>query len=190
MAFTSTQTPLARLQEILAMLDFVSQLLPVGTETPFEQVLVALDQDTPDDQPSEYVMQIFFAEDVMRASGLTEVEAASSSTLQFMLELPVDCSGLSAERLLETYSALNLFTQIMPLGNLGLNADKQIYFRYGHVGESQNMNASLISELITMFGYFLTQFGPLLGDFVGSQQSVEALMQETGFHKAFAGFKA
>ncbi|MEZ0374194.1 MAG: hypothetical protein ACAI44_34200 [Candidatus Sericytochromatia bacterium] len=191
MAFTSTQSPLARLQEVLFMLDYVSQHLPVGSETPFEQVLVALDQDLPENAEAQYVMQLFFAEDVMRASGLPEMQEGldHTATLQFMLEFPVDCSRLTPERQLATFSALNLFTQVMPLGNLGINQDKKIFFRYGMMGESQNMNASLVAELIGMFGFFLSQFGPLLQNFVTSDKSVEALMEETGFHKAFAGIQ-
>lgn len=182
---TSTETPLARLQSILALLDYTCQHLPVDAATPFEQVLVVLDPDLEAEAAAHYVLQLFFAEDVMRASGMAELEQDQSATLQFMLELPVDCSQLSDARLLESFAALNLFTQLLPMGNLGLNAEKKVYFRYAAVAESQNMNAGLIADLIGMFRFFLTHFGPLLADFVNSEQSVSELMAQTGFHKAF-----
>lgn len=190
MALTATQTPLARLNEILFMLGYVTQHLPIDPKTPFEQVLVALDEDLPDDAEAHYVMQLFFTEDVMRASGLGDENVGNAATLQFMIELPVDCSTLSPERQLETFSALNLFTQIMPLGNLGINNEKKVYFRFGMVGDDQNMNATRIAELIGMFSFFLTQFGSLLQSFVTSDKNVATLMEETGFHKAFAEMKS
>ncbi len=192
MSLTSTQTPLARLNDILTMLDYGTQLLPVSKENGFEQLLVALDREVPADGEARYVMQLFFAEDVMRASGIPEMQEGSenSATLQFMLELPVACANLNPARLLETYEALNLFTQTMPLGNLGLNQDRNVYFRYAHTAEDKNMNASRIAELIGMFGFFLTQFGPLLNDFVTNNQDVMTLMQEAGFHNVMADLKS
>lgn len=187
MAFTTTQSPLARLNEILSMLNYVSQHLPIDPKTPFEQVLVALDENLAEDAEAHYVMQLFFTEDVMRATGLTDENLDNSATLQFMIELPVDCSHLSPERQLETFAALNLFTQSMPLGNLGLNNDKRVYFRYGMVGDDQNMNATRVAELIGMFGFFLTHFGSLLQNFITSDKTAIELMEETGFYKAFAG---
>ena len=185
MNFTPTQTPLDRLQTVLSMLDYPCQLLPAEGEKSFEQVILALDEQIEPDTPAQYVMQIYFAEDAMRATGLGIEAEDRTATLQFMLELPIDCSGLSDARQLQTFAALNTLTQIMPAGNLGINSAKKIYFRYAHMGDSQNMNASLIADLVGMFGYFLTQFGPLLADFVTSDKDVETLMAETGLYKAF-----
>lgn len=185
MNFTTTQTPLHRLQTVLTMLDYSCQLLPIHTDNPFEQILIALDEQIAADAEAQYVMQIFFAEDAMRATGLAIDADDTTATLQFMLELPVDCQGLPDARLLQTYAALNTLTQIMPIGHLGLNADKKIYYRYALVGDSQNMNASLIADLIGMFSFFLNQFGPLLADFVTNDKDVETLMAETGLQKVF-----
>ena len=107
-----------------------------------------------------------------------------------LVELPVDCTTLSAERQLETFKALNLLTQLMPLGNLGLNSQHKVYFRYGLAADLQTLSATQVAELVGMFGFSLTQFGPLLADFVDSNKDVLTLMQETGFHKAFEGLAA
>lgn len=185
MNFTPTQTPLNRLETVLSMLDYPCQLLSIDDGNPFEQIIVALDEQLEADQEARYVMQIFFAEDAMRASGLAIESEDPTATLQFMIELPVDCQGLSDARLLQTYEALNTLTQLMPIGNLGLNNTKKVYYRYALMGDSQNMNATLIADLIGMFGFFLNQFGPLLTEFVASDKDVETLMQETGLNKAF-----
>lgn len=187
-------TPLTRLFEFLLYLGFSAEHLPASAELRFENLLVVLDEETADmpdgDAPREarYVAQLFFTEDVLQGPELPELkgELDRSSTLQFLVNLPIYLQDLPLQRQLEAYQLLMLCSQIIPLGYFGLNQEGQVYLSYALKAESQDIQVPLIVEILELLSFFIHRLMPWVETLAGSETPLPELI--TGLEKSLALF--
>lgn len=157
------QSPLERIQQPLSLVGFETCLLPKGPESPFEQLLVALDSDLEDDQEAQLVLQLFFTRDAAKDAE-TEPLQSALSVLQFFVALP---ETLPEAHLIEAWRLCAFFTQLMPMGAFQITPQNRPYYRYCHLSTG---NTALkpetvveILELISLFVNTLTSHLPALG---------------------------
>lgn len=178
----SEESPLSRLKSLLDAVHLPAYLMAASPEIPFEQLLVSLAPASEEagsaDSESHYVMQLRFAEDILRAARPLDPQAAEapeahaidSSTLQFFMELPMD---LHPERLLETYRLLDAYSKLLPYGALHLTESGEapgLFFNYNLAASSQDISALLIIDILESLQFFLGLFVP----------RIESLQREGG----------
>lgn len=191
----STKTPMQKLFETLDKSGYPSLYAEPDEDMPIEQIFVALDQDekapAKEDEDDEaayrYVLQFYFMEDALEAEPELEVEGLEhSTTLQILMDIPVSFEGLSAERALEGWKLLNIFTQILPVGNFGLSNDKMVFFRYGMMAKDKaSHNPSVIIDLIDMLDLYLPVMIESLEALATTDQDIKDILAETGLNTFF-----
>ncbi len=133
---TAKHPALHIVQQKLEDLGFDATFIPANAddELGFDSLLIILD-DEPSEDDLKYGLQAFFVEDMMAAESpdLPEDEQPDFSTLQFLLELPIDWSEFQGERLLEAYRLLAACSQKMPLGYFSLEEGEVYYDVAGQV---------------------------------------------------------
>jgi hypothetical protein len=183
-------SPLTQLHEILTACGYPCQHMPPKQEQPFEQLLVALDaEDTPNEE-FQYVMQVFFLEDVLK---VTNPEAYGSESiqgpacLQMVLELPVYYEHLGHERRAEALGLLMNLSKAMPIGAWGIQGEKhQVYLRYALVGTDQNLDGRAVKESLDMLSFFVRTMAPALQAFIDQNLSWEQALEATGLPQELA----
>lgn len=178
-------TPLQRLFEFLLYLGYEAERLVPGPEVHFESLLVVVDPPLPEDAEgpapeAQYVAQVFFSEDILKRPELAELQAelARSSTLQFLVTLPLHYSGLSQQRLLDAYQLVMACSQILPLGYMGINKEQQVYVNYALKAESQDIGIPLIIEILEQLGFFIQLMMPALQALKEGNQPVAELVTQ------------
>lgn len=184
---TAPHTPLSRLEMLLRYLDFDVHFLPKGEESPFEALLVALDEtqtqpETPATPESEhdyaYVAQIFFNEDLLQSEQLPEIqrELEQAVTLQFLIHTSLDASALSPERLLELYRFLTTCNRVLPLGHFDLDPDQQLFLHYGLRAENRDLPATLVVDTLENFAFFVNRMAPLVQELIATERPLAELV--------------
>lgn len=185
-----SNSPLTQLNEILTACGYPCQHMPMKQEQPFEQLLVALDaEDTPNEE-FQYVMQVFFLEDVLK---VTNPEAYGPESiqgpacLQMVLEFPIYYDGLSPERRAEALGLLMNLSKAMPIGAWGVQGEKhQVYVRYALMGSDQNMDGRVVKESLDMLAFFVRTMAPALSAFIDDNLSWEQALEATGLPQELA----
>lgn len=168
------------MQQKLEDQGFEASYIPAHSEDElgFDSLLIVLD-DEPSEDEMRFGLQAFFVEDMMHAEDpeLPEDEQPDFSTLQFLLELPVDWSGLEGERLTEGYRLLSACSQKMPLGYFSLEAG-ELFYTYSLLAEDQRISSKILSSAVDMMSFFINRMTPVFEDFVDDNLSLEAALEQ------------
>jgi hypothetical protein len=154
-------SPLARIQQPLTLVGFETCLLVKGSDSPFEQLLVALDQELLDDEEAQLILQLFYTREAIQESTSQSLEVGLSA-LQFFVALP---EIVNAEKLVEAWRLCAFFTQLMPMGTFQISPSNRVYYRYCHLTSGTSMKPELaveILELISLFVNTLNAYLPIL----------------------------
>jgi len=170
------QTPLQKLQVMLGFLGFDMDRIPVSKEIHFETLLVGLDEGE-NVESHKHVAQLFFVEDILNVPEMDDFQNDLNrmSTLQILVNLPITWDKIPPRRLLEGYGFLDVCNRVLPVGYLGLTPEKEVYYRYALRGENQDMSLTLISDLLTMIGYFLSKMAPQIHALKATQKTLQEL---------------
>lgn len=155
-------SPLERIQQPLTLVGFETCLLPKGPESPFEQLLVALDQDLADDEEAQLVLQLFYTRDAAQDSE-TEPLQSALSVLQFFVALP---GTIAEEQLIEAWRLCAFFTQLMPMGAFQITPQNRPYYRYCHLNPGPALKPETLVEIVELISLFVNTLQgqlPLLG---------------------------
>lgn len=179
----SQLSPLQKLRQFLAYLEYDTEMISKSPEIHFETLLVGLDEGVVESHT--HVAQLFFSEDVLNLPETQSIQDALNqmATLQIMVDLPLHWHEAKPETLLKGYAFMQTCNRILPVGHLGLTAKKELYYRYGLRSEDQNLSIPLIVDLLTLIGYFLSKMTPLLKRV--ANESLENL--ERNLERAIAG---
>lgn len=178
---TTPATPLGRLSDILPHLGYANELSPKGQDgAHFDTLLVILDE-TEASETYQYVAQLFFTEDILKTEEIPDIqdELENSACLQFLIDLPVDFSGLGTHRMLDAMRLVNYFSQLVPVGAFGVNQENKVYFNYALMAEDQNLSSILIAEILGMLGFFINRLSPMLQDCVTTETPLAELIKQT-----------
>jgi hypothetical protein len=159
---SAKQSPLERIQQPLTLVGFETCLLPKGPESPFEQLLVALDQDLEEDEEAQLVLQLFFTRDAAKDAE-TEPLQSALSVLQFFVALP---EALPEAHLLEAWRLCAFFTQLMPMGAFQITPHNRPYYRYCHLNPGPALKPETVVEILELISLFVNTLQgqlPLLG---------------------------
>lgn len=176
---SQTHSPLMTLRLILQQLQIDSLLVEISEDSPFEQLLVAMDEEVPPDQEPQYALQLFFANDVLAATSSAPMPIADDITLilQFMLSTPYT---VPAERLLETYQLLSSFNRLLPVAAFDISQESQVYLRYGLLAESKaDIDWAQVVETIELLGFFINRLVPQIAQLVEGKQSLSDVLLST-----------
>lgn len=170
------QSPLERIQQPLTLVGFETCLLPKGPESPFEQLLVALDQDLADEEEAKLVLQLFYTRDAAKDSETESLQSALS-VLQFFVALP---EAVPEALLIEAWRLCAFFTQLMPMGAFQITPHNRPYYRYCHLNPGPALKPETvveILELISLFVNTLVSQLPRLGSKALAEIKAEAQAQ-------------
>ncbi|MGV3524281.1 MAG: YbjN domain-containing protein [Candidatus Sericytochromatia bacterium] len=176
-----SETALARLHSVLTQLGLPTLLMPPSEESPFEQVLVAIDETPPPEgEPHRYVFQLFFAGEVLASqraeAGVPEPDEAETAILQALINLPIHAEP---EQVLPLYRLLSVFNRILPVGAFELNEDDQVYLRYGLLAERQaDITLPQVVDMLEMLGFFVLRFAPAMAELVYGGASLETVLAQ------------
>lgn len=147
-------------------------------EIGFDSLLVVLD-DEPDEEEMQFGLQAFFVEDMMRAEDpdLPDDENPDFSTLQFLLELPVDWSSLQGERLTEAYRLLATCSQKMPIGYFSLEGG-ELFYTYSLLAEDQRISSKVLISAVDMMSFFINRMTPVFEAFTADNLSLDAALAQ------------
>lgn len=154
---------LSRVAEILDKAGFPVHLREATEEIPFDQLLVALDED--ESEQIHYPLQLFYQEDILELSepqsSAVRGELEESATLCFLLEL--ERTLPATEQLGDLYRLLNLWNGLMPYGTFLIQeaAPQSILFRYA-LPHDEGLNLLLVAEILEMLGFYFNRLLPLL----------------------------
>jgi hypothetical protein len=176
------QSPLYHLHEILSLLSYGVHFMPANPETELDQLFISLDSD-PQTEPPRFVLQLFFMEDILkRRHPELDPGKNTSSSLQMLLKLPLAFGSLNENQELEGLRLLILLNKMLPVGNWGLEGEnKDVYYRYALMGDSQNFNGRLIIEIIELIAFFIQDMAPLLEAFVRSEKTALEILADSTF---------
>lgn len=144
-------SPLAQIQKPLTLVGFETCLLPKGAESPFEQLLVSLDQDLADDEEAQLVLQLFFTRDAAQDTD-TEALQTALSVLQFFVALP---ETLPEAHLIEAWRLCAFFTQLMPMGAFQITPSNRVYYRYCHLTNEKALPPERVVEILELISLFV-----------------------------------
>lgn len=181
------ETPLERLRNLLIYLGINADMIPKSEELHFETLLVALDENPDEQDEFQYIAQIYFVEDILNVPDLErqELELDQLATLQFIVNLPQSFDGLTPERKLVGLELLQLCSQILPAGFMGVNPQGDVFFKYALKSENKDIALAVITDVINMAGFFIHLFTPFIKDVISSEKSLEDLIQ--GLEQAIGG---
>ncbi|MGV3526889.1 MAG: hypothetical protein ACO1RX_21910 [Candidatus Sericytochromatia bacterium] len=168
-------TPLAYYKLLLEHVDYATELLPVGPQQPYEQLLVALETLSEEAPP---VLRLHFLNDALRAAAgqaQVELEADEAHTLQFFLPLALKVTPLQRP---ETAYLLLLFNHLLPLGAAGLDGSGEVFLSYALVKESPEIHGRVVAEVVEQLAFFAARLLPALQAFLSGQRSFAELEAE------------
>lgn len=174
-----TLRSLSRLAEILDQAGFPVYKMEATEEIPFEQLLVALDEDEQD--AVSYPMRLFYQEDILLLSEPEDstigAELEESATLFFLLEWQ---RNLPQDKFLDLYRLLNLWNGILPVGHFIVQeaSPQAILFRHALLHD-EGYQALLIADLLEMMGFYLNRLLPLLDEWLSTDMPLEEIMQRS-----------
>lgn len=163
-------SPLAYYSLLLEHVDYPTQLLPLGPEQPYEQLLVALEQG-PDAEP--LLLQLSYLNDVFRAAqppGAEEPEEDPAYSLQFFLPLR---QAVPADKLGATAWLLLGFNQQLPFGSMGVNAREGVFFSYTLIKESPEIHGRVLVEVVEQLQGFVAGLLPALQAWLNGRRSFD-----------------
>ncbi len=176
---SSKHPALQILQQKLEDQDFDATFIPAHSEEElgFDSLLIILDEE-PGEDDMRYGLQAFFVEDMMRAEDpdLPDDENPDFSTLQFLLELPVDWSELSGERLTEAYRLLGACSQKIPIGYFSLEAG-EVFYTTSILSEDQRVPTKVLISAVDMMSFFINRMTPVFEEFSAKNLSLDAALE-------------
>ena len=180
------QTPLQKLNVMLGFLGFDIERIPTSKDIHFESLLIGLDEGE-NIETHRHVAQVFFIEDLLKVPEMDDFQNDLNrmSTLQFLVNLPISWAQIEPTRLLLGYELMQICNRILPVGYLGLSPEKEIYFSYALRAENQDISLTVISDLLTMIGYFLNTIAPQIHAVKASQKTLQEL--QTAIEQGITG---
>lgn len=174
--------PLQMLQQKLKNEEFEVSYIAAGEEEEvlFDSLLIVLDEATEEETEEEtlYAVQAFFVEDMMKADDpdIPASEVPDFATLQLMMDLPVDWTNLSSDRLEDALKLLNACSQKIPIGHFNLDEDV-VYFTYALLADSQRIPGKVIFAALDLLGFFIPPMCSVLEEFVEEDITLEAALE-------------
>ena len=173
-------TPFSRLAGVLQQLGLPAMLIPASDESPVEQLLVSIDEATPPDQDSRYVLQMFFPSDVAEAARLAAGQPPNedeTAILQFMMSLGMQ---VPPDRQLEVYRLMSLFNRMLPVGALDLTEEDVVYLRYALLADTKtDITIPQVVEVLELLGFFVPHMAPAIAAVLSGEQTREQAIEAT-----------
>ena len=173
-------TPFSRLAGVLQQLGLPARLIPASDESPVEQLLVSIDEATPPDQDSRYVLQMFFPSDVAEAARLAAGQPPNedeTAILQFMMSLGMQ---VPPDRQLEVYRLMSLFNRMLPVGAFDLTEEDVVYLRYALLADTKtDITIPQVVEVLELLGFFVPHMAPAIAAVLSGEQTREQAIEAT-----------
>ncbi|HEY9840101.1 MAG: YbjN domain-containing protein [Candidatus Sericytochromatia bacterium] len=173
-------TPFSRLAGVLQQLGLPAMLIPASDESPVEQLLVSIDEATPPDQDSRYVLQMFFPSDVAEAARLAASQPPNedeTAILQFMMSLGMQ---VPPDRQLEVYRLMSLFNRMLPVGAFDLTEEDVVYLRYALLADTKtDITIPQVVEVLELLGFFVPHMAPAIAAVLSGEQTREQAIEAT-----------
>ncbi|MGV3524257.1 MAG: hypothetical protein ACO1RX_08535 [Candidatus Sericytochromatia bacterium] len=165
---------LHRLLAALELAGFPAHLIPASRDMPFEQLLVALDED--DEAEVQFPLYLFYQEDVLQSGEPSHsplrAELERSATLCFVLEL----ARPLPEDLLSFYRLLNQLSALLPVGTLGVIEDEAVTglgYRYtlpqSEAPSEVRANTLTVVEVLDLMRFYLNRMLPRIDAWLATE---------------------
>lgn len=167
-----TTSHLALIENILKEEDFATFLMPISEDNLFERLFVSLGQD---DKSRDFTLQIHFINDVTNALGVDD-DPEDAFILQFFLLLPYN---IPHNKVNEASRVILTLNRILPVGAFGLSEDDGLaYFQYNLACEERTVSEKVIKEVVSIIGFFSSEFSARIEQVAEGKITREALIQE------------
>lgn len=167
------QSDVERMAEILNAGDLEIYLETIDAGDEVEKLHVILGRDA---KKREYILQIFFVDDIVDAVGIdTEEDEDDSVLLQFFVLLPFT---IEDDHLIEAMRAANLINRAMPVAQLGVSEpDRAFVLSYQLVLEGRDISPDVLAKVVGLFGFGIASYGAMLDEVARGATTADAVAE-------------
>jgi hypothetical protein len=169
----SSKSVLERLYLFFDYLNFDAVRLPVTEDNPVETLIVSIGEKSPDDDETELkkdylrehtIIKMLYVNDIVNTAIKTEniPEKENYYILQFYSKLPIK---FKLEKFWKIHQLLHALSQVLPIGSLEIDKNKEIYYRYTLLTEHKEISYETVFNIFKIIDFFLRRFRRKITDF-------------------------
>jgi hypothetical protein len=188
-----TKRDIGMLEKLYLWFDYLNfdvMRLPVAEDNAVESLIVSVGPKTTDDGtpdlPPDYLkdhtmIQMFYVNDQVNAMHKAEhpdeppEQDERYYVLQFYSGLPIK---FQLEKFWKVQQVMLLLSDYLPVGNLGIDADKKIYYRYTLFTEKREIGLDMAVDLIFIMDFFLSRFRRKITKFIEGRVKYPEILAE------------
>jgi hypothetical protein len=171
-------------------LNFDAMLLPVKDENTVETLIISVGEKTADDGGPDLrpdylkdhtMVQIYYINDLVNAlqkvqnPELVAPDRENYYILQFYTGMPIK---FRLEKFWKVQQLLMAFNEILPIGSLGLDKNKQIYYRYTLITDVKEIELATAYDILQLIDFFMRRFRRKITHFVEGRARLQDILDE------------